>query len=123
MVLLLSAVATMSQPAGATVATQTRNTAGRASVVSGIAQARSLLSRVPSSRFLHGRRARSRLLRQAAKASNLARRGRSCPALVTIDAVSSALRTPKTWKHKRIPRSLIRRPVNLLAAADRLLLA
>ena len=122
MVLLLIAVATMSQPAFATAAPQSRNTAGRATVVSEIAQARSLLIRVPSSRFLHGHRARAALVRQAARASHLTRRGRSCPALVAVDGLSNALHTPKTWKHKRIPRSLIRRPVNLLAAAGRLLL-
>jgi hypothetical protein len=82
-----------------------------------LVHARSALANVPTVRFVRGRHTRSALVHRASHAAALARRARLCAALAGEDALSSTLQTPTTWTKGRVPRPLIRKPLQLLAAA------
>jgi hypothetical protein len=84
-----------------------------------VSQAAGSLAKIPTSRFAHGRHTRSMLLRRAAVAARLAKGKRTCAALAATNALLSALGTPTTWKHSRIPRSSLRQTLRLLSAAGR----
>jgi len=82
-----------------------------------IGRAASLVSKIPSSAFAPGRGSVLRL--QARRAAGLARGKQTCAALMAADALLNALKTPSTWRKRRIPRASVRKPAALLASAEK----
>jgi hypothetical protein len=82
--------------------------------------ARALVRKVPHSKFAHGRRAA--ILRAGNKAVRLSHGKQTCAALVAADVFLNALGTPSTWRHARVPRRLMHKPLSLLHRAERGLL-
>ncbi len=58
------------------------------------------------------------LRREARRTAGLARTKRVCVALAAADGLLNALKTPETWRKRRIPRASVRRPAGLLASGE-----
>jgi hypothetical protein len=106
--------------AGVALASATRHKPKGSTPAQQIGQARTRVGKLSGGLFARG--SRKRVLRLARSDVRSARGKKPCVTLVANDALITALATPATWKHKRVPRSKLRKASSLLAAAARALL-
>lgn len=85
-----------------------------------IQSADKLVAKIRKSHF--ARRQRHSLLVLARRAARLAHHKKACRALVATDAFVNSLVNPATWRKHRPPRGLVRKPLALLARAERILM-
>ena len=91
-----------------------------ATALQNIQSAGRLVGKIPKSQFARGGRAA--LLNAAGRAVRLARTKKTCAALAAADGFLNALGTPTTWRKRRVPRGLLRKPSALLALSEHALM-
>ncbi|MEA2158825.1 MAG: hypothetical protein QOD66_1205 [Solirubrobacteraceae bacterium] len=89
-------------------------------VLASISTANQQVVKIAKSKFARGKRAG--VLAAGRRAIRLARGKRSCRTLAAADFLLNSLSTPATWKHRRVPRGAIRKPLGQLGKATKALL-
>lgn len=85
-----------------------------------VTKAQLAIGRIPRSAFAPGRR--PVVLRAAKAAARAVRSGSPCAGLRGVSRLSSLLRTPTTWRHRRPPKLRLAQPLALLNRSARQLL-